>query len=298
MRVRAGKYFKGPGGTYVNVSTGGGGGGKKKGSMGIGTKVIIGLLIIGLFAILIMLAWIPALIYLIKCLIDKNTPKRKEKIIISAAVAIVSFIFMIVSILTGSLTGLSVEWPQTEFQVSESAEITLLPEPESANVTDLELCENSIATLEWDQTYQTATVTFTTAGSEELYFIANGKYQTEPVLITVTEPEIEESLPETVDEQTEAPEEITPEVEEPVIESEPEEVITEEPQPQEEQNQEASDTQTEQPEQSQSTETMVWVDDTAARYHRKSDCSGMDAAYQVTIEQAEAMGKTPCGRCY
>lgn len=43
---------------------------------------------------------------------------------------------------------------------------------------------------------------------------------------------------------------------------------------------------------------LVWVDDTAARYHLKSDCSGMDDAYQVTIEQAEAMGKTPCGRCY
>lgn len=45
-------------------------------------------------------------------------------------------------------------------------------------------------------------------------------------------------------------------------------------------------------------EEMVWVDDSAAKYHRKSDCSGMDAAYQVTREEAEAMGKTPCKRCY
>ena len=45
-------------------------------------------------------------------------------------------------------------------------------------------------------------------------------------------------------------------------------------------------------------EEMVWVDDSAAKYHRKSDCSGMDAAYQVTKEEAEAMGKTPCKRCY
>lgn len=45
-------------------------------------------------------------------------------------------------------------------------------------------------------------------------------------------------------------------------------------------------------------EEMVWVDDTAARYHRKSDCSGMDAAYQVPKSEAEAMGKTPCGKCY
>lgn len=42
---------------------------------------------------------------------------------------------------------------------------------------------------------------------------------------------------------------------------------------------------------------MVWVDDTAARYHSKNGC-GMDNAYQVTLEEAQAMGKTPCGRCY
>lgn len=42
---------------------------------------------------------------------------------------------------------------------------------------------------------------------------------------------------------------------------------------------------------------MVWVDDTAKRYHKKNGCN-MDNAYQVTIEEAEAMGKTPCGNCY
>lgn len=43
--------------------------------------------------------------------------------------------------------------------------------------------------------------------------------------------------------------------------------------------------------------TMVWIDDTAKRYHRKNGC-GMDNAYQVTLDEAVAMGKTPCGRCY
>ncbi len=43
--------------------------------------------------------------------------------------------------------------------------------------------------------------------------------------------------------------------------------------------------------------TMVWIDDTAKRYHRKDGC-GMDNAYQVTLEEAIEKGKTPCGRCY
>lgn len=52
-------------------------------------------------------------------------------------------------------------------------------------------------------------------------------------------------------------------------------------------------------EQSQNTAnaTLVWIDDTAAKYHKKDGC-GMDNAYQVTLEEALQKGKTPCGRCY
>lgn len=42
---------------------------------------------------------------------------------------------------------------------------------------------------------------------------------------------------------------------------------------------------------------MVWIDDSANRYHRKNGC-GMDNPYQVTLDQAISMGKTPCKRCY
>lgn len=53
------------------------------------------------------------------------------------------------------------------------------------------------------------------------------------------------------------------------------------------------------PEQSQNAANtqLVWIDDTAKRYHRKNGC-GMDNAYQVTLEEALQKGKTPCGRCY
>lgn len=43
--------------------------------------------------------------------------------------------------------------------------------------------------------------------------------------------------------------------------------------------------------------TLVWVDDSAAKYHKKNGC-GMDNAYQVSLDQAVSMGKEPCGRCY
>ena len=54
---------------------------------------------------------------------------------------------------------------------------------------------------------------------------------------------------------------------------------------------------TEAPTQQPDDSTIVWVDDTAKRYHKKNGC-GMDNAYQVTLEEALKMGKTPCGNCY
>lgn len=41
----------------------------------------------------------------------------------------------------------------------------------------------------------------------------------------------------------------------------------------------------------------VWVPASGARYHRTSDCSGMQTAREVTLEQALADGFTPCARC-
>ena len=42
---------------------------------------------------------------------------------------------------------------------------------------------------------------------------------------------------------------------------------------------------------------MVWIDATAKKYHTKSDCSGMDNAWQVTIAEAKADGRDNCGKC-
>lgn len=43
---------------------------------------------------------------------------------------------------------------------------------------------------------------------------------------------------------------------------------------------------------------MVWYVDGGSRYHRKSSCSNMDNPKQITKEEAESMGLTPCKRCY
>ena len=43
---------------------------------------------------------------------------------------------------------------------------------------------------------------------------------------------------------------------------------------------------------------MVWYSAGGSRYHRTSSCSNMDNPQQITKEEAESMGLTPCKKCY
>nr|DAW38148.1 MAG TPA: Protein of unknown function (DUF4236) [Caudoviricetes sp.] len=43
---------------------------------------------------------------------------------------------------------------------------------------------------------------------------------------------------------------------------------------------------------------MVWYVDGGSRYHSRSSCSNMGNPKQITKEEAESMGLTPCKRCY
>ena len=42
----------------------------------------------------------------------------------------------------------------------------------------------------------------------------------------------------------------------------------------------------------------VWVSGSGSKYHSKADCSGMENAKEITLEEAEKDGKTACKRCY
>ncbi|MCI6812627.1 MAG: hypothetical protein MR922_09510 [Lachnospiraceae bacterium] len=44
--------------------------------------------------------------------------------------------------------------------------------------------------------------------------------------------------------------------------------------------------------------SMVWIDDTAEKYHKSATAHRMDNAYQVTEEEAVAKGKTRCKICW
>lgn len=52
------------------------------------------------------------------------------------------------------------------------------------------------------------------------------------------------------------------------------------------------------PAQPQQQEVMVWISTTGSKYHSRASCSNMKNPSQVTLEQAQALGLTPCKKCY
>ena len=47
-----------------------------------------------------------------------------------------------------------------------------------------------------------------------------------------------------------------------------------------------------------SQERLVWITKTGKRYHSKSNCGSTKTAWQVTLEEAERRGLTPCKKCW
>lgn len=113
------------------------------------------------------------------------------------------------------------------------------------------------------------------------------------------EPQEEEKEEPEEEPQEEHQEEPTPE--EPPEEEPTPDTVTE-PKPDIQQEEPIASEPSDQPEQITSSEDeagekLVWVSEDGNRYHDKSTCSNMENPWQVTVSEAEAMGRTPCGRC-
>ena len=113
------------------------------------------------------------------------------------------------------------------------------------------------------------------------------------------EPQEEEKEEPEEEPQEEHQEEPTPE--EPPEEEPTPDTVTE-PKPDIQQEEPIASEPSDQPEQITSSEEeagekLVWVSEDGNRYHDKSTCSNMENPWQVTVSEAEAMGRTPCGTC-
>lgn len=181
-------------GTGISYSTSSGGKKtkSKKGSesmSGSGNKnggcltIVLGFFAICLALAIYSFAWIPAIVFLVYFILRKNTPNRKTKIGISLAVMATSLLLFAFVESETQLEGIEVAWPDTTFYVNDSVEVAVKPVPESAEIKSLELSNNNIASLDYEN--GVATVKFNDAGKEKIKFVANGSVESDSTEITV-----------------------------------------------------------------------------------------------------------------
>lgn len=255
-------------------SSSGGGGKKRHGCL----TALLAFLGICLFIELYSLFWIPALIALIVFVVKKDTPKRKRNIIISAAVAITSLLLMVTS-QSPDPTGISVSVPKSEYSISDTVVLDINVEPGDAHIHDLDISDNDIVALEYEDNI--ATLSFKKAGTCSVYFTADDTLDSNKINLTVVAPPQEENDEEkelVTEKTTESSETTTEKVEEEAVATE----VTE-----------SESTTTE------AQEEYVWIPQSGkGKYHSRSSCSNMKNPQQVTLSEAESRGLDPCKRCY
>lgn len=148
-------------------------------------------------------AWIPAIGAIIFFVAKKDRLNRKRNIIISAAVAVTSLLLFIGMQSTPELTDIEVDWGTTEYTVSDNIEIKVTPVPSNAEIDTLEISENPLVSLEYED--GTAILHFESEGTATVFLKANGSIQSDTVDITVNpkEKENDDNVQKTSDDQIE-----------------------------------------------------------------------------------------------
>lgn len=265
---------------------------KKRGCLFWLIAFIVFCLALALYSIM----WIPAVGFIIYFAIRRDyNGTRARNIIISTIVMLTSLILFAAMMSSPDLTSIQAEWGKTEFDISETTEVKITGYPDDAEITSLELSENSIAELDYSD--GKAIITFTDTGEAALFFTANGDVTSSTTTITVVDREAEELAQKEAEEQAEqeriaqeqAEQEAQAQAEQEAAEQAAQEQAAQEQTQQEEQAYQ---------EQQQPQEQMVWIPQSGSKYHSNSSCSGMNNPTQITISEAQSMGYEPCKKCY
>ncbi len=161
-----------------------------KGGIGCGT-IILGAFLFFIAIAIYSYAWIPAIIASIFFLLKKERVNRKRNLIISLAIAVTSLFLFVGTKSTPELTGIDVDWGTTEYSISDFTEIKVTPIPSNAKIDSLEISENPIAELNYDD--GEAFISFKAEGTASVFLKANGNIQSDTEEITVTAEESDET---------------------------------------------------------------------------------------------------------
>lgn len=233
---------------------------------------VLGIILLFAFAIAIYsYFWIPAIGILIYCLKSKKFEQYKKRNAVICSIVIATSLATFVWLnIPEQLDSIQAEWETTEFVVGDTIEIPIDANPSDAEIKELEISKNNVATCKYID--GKATVTFKEPGEYNLFFIANETIKSDSQNIKIITQE------EKAEQERIAAEK-----------AEQERLAAE----QAEQERIAAEQAATQPQ-----EPMVWIPASGSKYHSSSSCSGMNNPTQVTLSEAQNMGYEPCKRCH
>lgn len=244
-----------------------------------GKNILLTILIIIFLPIIFLLGIIPAILYF--AIWRKKVDQNKKKIydIVAGVFCIISIIIIANWALNPITPAKAIEISaQTEMDINETQNINTTLTPSDANSEIEYIVDNTdvialttkdgVVTLE-SKSEGTATIT-----------AKSGNVKSNSVTVTVID---EERIA-----QEKAEAERLAQEEEAARKAEEERLAQEQ----------AAAQQAEQETTQQEYVPMVWVSSTGSKYHSKSTCSGMNSPVQIPLEDAQARGLEPCGKCY
>lgn len=252
---------------------------------------------LGVIVLLIMLSvtlaayslfWIPAIPVLVYFLVSKKfCAYRVRNTAICSVVLITSLIVFIWLRSPSELNSISVEWGKEEFNIGDVTEVKITPSPSDAEIETLELSENNIATLKFED--GKAIVTFANSGDAVLFFTANNDVKSISKTITVINPEearlkAEEEEQIRLEQEAQAAEQARIEQEQAAAEQE--RIV---------QEQAAAQAAQEQAAQQSQEDPIVYVTNTGAKYHR-AGCRTLKSQIEKHLSEVRGYYE-PCGIC-
>lgn len=264
--------------------------------------------------------WMPGIVAILWFAIRKNEPSvKKKRLLISSIITISSFLVLVFFPFGPELTGIQADWKQTTYDVSDTVKVNITPVPSDADIYDLELSDENIADLEYED--GKAILHFKKSGDIQLSFIADDDIKSDTVTITVTDKVAEKKAEEeriaaekkAEEERIKAEQEAAAKAEAERIaaeQAEAERIAAEQEAARLQAEQEAAaqaeaeriaaeqEAQSQEQQQSNVGETVYWTPNGEV-YHSTSSCPSLSRSKTVLSGSIAESGKSrPCKNCY
>ena len=264
--------------------------------------------------------WMPGIVAILWFAIRKNEPSvKKKRLLISSIITISSFLVLVFFPFGPELTGIQADWEQTTYDVSDTVKVNITPVPSDADIYDLELSDENIADLEYED--GKAILHFKKSGDIQLSFIADDDIKSDTVTITVTDKVAEKKAEEErISAEKKAEEERIKAEQEAAAKAEAERIAAEQAEAERiaaeqeaarlQAEQEAAaqaeaeriaaeqEAQSQEQQQSNVGETVYWTPNGEV-YHSTSSCPSLSRSKTVLSGSIAESGKSrPCKNCY